>query len=186
MKFDITALNKVTLLQCLYAFSEPIALGHIEYQTKKEAGENVEGLTQEECESYLSDFYKLYKTKKNHEILDYCNGKPQKIIFEVKKENRIILDTSGYDERNGLFRSFEALLNAFLFEEIKIVNKGYTPESIQIERQTKNRPKEEQAVFKSIIKDLVHKSDSKGKYWAINPNKEEHYNKLLGLNLLNS
>lgn len=186
MKFDITTLNKVTLLQCLYAFSEPIALGQIEYQVKKEAGENVEGLTEEECESYLSDFYKLYNTKKNHEILDYCNGKPQKVIFEIKKGDRIILDTSGYDERNGLYRSFEALLNTFLFEEIKIINKGYTSESIQIERETKNRPKEELATFKTIIKDLIYKSDNKGKYWAINLSKKEHYNKLLGLNLLNS
>lgn len=83
MEFDITHLDKKLLIQSLYAHSEPLNLGKIEYDKKMELGINVLGLTDAECDLILYDYNQLESGYLK--ILDYYKGKPMKLIFEKKK-----------------------------------------------------------------------------------------------------
>jgi len=123
MEFDITNLDKKLLIQTLFAHAAPLSLGKEEYKKGKQRGENVDGLTDEECEMMLNEFNHLVVG--GIKILDYHKGKPIKLVFYKNKNGRILSDSCSYDARNGMFRFFEAMLNIFSLDEILITKKGY-------------------------------------------------------------
>ncbi len=181
MIFDITDIDKVNLIKCLYIYSEPIGLGNAEYEGRRRRDENVIGLTDDECKEYLNEFYNDFTTYKIYSIVDYCKGKPIKLGFFVTSKGRVIVDTDSYDERNGLYRFFEALLNTYLLEEIKIVKKGYPRESIEMAQKYIPRSKEQIMIFKKILTDCIKKYDLYGRYWTIDEIKNKQINSLLDL-----
>lgn len=172
MEFDITHLDKKLLIQTLFAHSAPIGLGEAQYKVLKLRGDNVDGLTDEECELMLLEF--------NHSeggyahVADYCKGKPMKLDFYKKKNGRVVADSDGYDSRNGKYRFLEALLNIFFIDEVLITKKGYRPyifEGIGLEM---TRSDEDTKKIKEIIKNTVRQEEGDVKYWRIDTNKVEY------------
>jgi hypothetical protein len=165
MEFDITHLDKKQLVQTLFAHSAPLNLGKVEYYVREARGENVIGLTDEECEMILFEF--------NHfdsgglRILDYHYGKPMKLVFDKKRNGRVLVDSSRYDARNGKYRFFEAMLNIFSLEEIFITKKGYRQYVLDELPKHLIRTKEQENIFKNLIKNTIQKNNEYGKYWAI-------------------
>ena len=170
MEFDITNLDEILVLKSLFAYSEPLGMGEVEYQIRNNRSENVIGLTDEECEYILK---KAYDSQRFHivSILDYYKGKPMKIEFVFKPNGRKLLNTDDYDYRNGRYRAFEAFLDTFLYEEIKITKKEFShyvwyKESVD----HFSRPKEVVEKFRRIIKQFILKNGVYGKYWTIDEN----------------
>jgi len=168
MEFDITQLDKKLLIQTLFSHSAPVSLGQVEYYLRNKWGENVDGLTDKECEFILYEYNKL--NTGIIKILDYHKGKPMKLTFYKKNNGRVIVDSSSYDERNGKYRFFEALLNIFLLDEIRIIKKGYRQYSMSNLQDHLLRPKEQEAIFKNILKNTIQKENEFGKYWTIDEN----------------
>jgi len=170
MEFDITTLDKNLVIQTLFAHSAPKYLGKVEYDYRKKLGDTVDGLTDEECEMILAPFEEL-----NHEgnirLLDYHKGKPMKMNFEKKRNGRILLDTNSYDMRNGLYRSLEAFLNIFNLDEIFITKKGYRLFSKADLDKDLIRTKEQDEMFRNILKNTIPKQYSYGKYCSIDESK---------------
>ena len=75
MEFDVTKLDKVLLLQSLFAHSNPLGLGVSEYKYRKQKGDNVDGLTEEECHILLAEFNEnfLYQKINVKKILRNCS-----------------------------------------------------------------------------------------------------------------
>lgn len=165
MQFDITELDKTLLIQTLFAHANPLGMGKFEYSHQKSLGDNVDGLTAEECELILC----VYDDRKSGitKVLDYHKGKPIKLFFERKPNGRVLVSTNGYDSRNGKYRFFEALLNIFSLDEILITKKGYGQFALADLQEHLIRPKAEEAVFKSILKHTMAKENKLGKYYAI-------------------
>jgi len=165
MEFDITHLDKKLLIQTLYANSAPLRLGQAEYDQRKKWGENVCGLTDNECETFLYEF--------NHfdsgglRILDYHNGKPMKLVFYKTIYGRVLVDSGSYDARNGKYRFFEAMLNIFSLDEIFITKKGYKRFVMTDLPEHLIRPKEQETIFQNLIKNTKQKENIFGKYWVI-------------------
>ena len=88
MEFDITHLDKKQLIQTLFAHSAPLNLGKAEYNIRKARGENVIGLSDEECEMILLEFNEF--DTGGLRILDYHKGKPMKLVFDKKRNGRIL------------------------------------------------------------------------------------------------
>lgn len=169
MEFDITNTDKKLLIQTLFAHSAPLRLGYYEYDFRKRFGDNVDGLSDEECESILHDFNQL--DTGGLRILDYHKGKPMKLTFYKNNNSRILVDTGGYDSRNGKYRFFEALLNIFFLDEILITKKGYRHFVMTDLPKHLIRPKEQEYIFKNLIKNTIQKENEYGKFWAFNETK---------------
>lgn len=155
MQFDITQLDKKLVVQTLFAHAAPLGYGKMEYTSRKNKGDNVDGLTDQECDLILSDF----ETKPSGviKLLDYHKGKPMKLFFEKKRNGRILVSTNGYDSRNGKYRFFEAMLNIFTLDEILITKKGYAQFALADLPKDLVRPKDQEAVFKSLLKHTIAK-----------------------------
>ncbi|MDR0969995.1 MAG: hypothetical protein LBM67_05610 [Lentimicrobiaceae bacterium] len=169
MEFDITQLDKKILVQALFAHSAPLNLGQAEYDYKKKLGDNVDGLSDEECEMILYEF-KHFNTG-GLRILDYHKGKPIKLVFYKNRNGRVLVDTGSYDARNGKYRFFEALLNIFSIDEILITKKGYKHYEMTDLPEHLVRPKEQEEMFKNILKNTIERENEYGKYWSIDENK---------------
>jgi hypothetical protein len=169
MEFDITYLDKKLLIQTLFAHSEPLNLGKEEYTIRKKRGENVDGLTDEECESILYNFNQL--DIGSIRILDYHKGKPMKLVFDKKRNGRVLVDSDSYDERNGKYRFFEAMLNIFSIDEIYITKKGFKQFTFSNIPKRLTRSKEQEEKFKTLLRNLIEKKGRLGKYWIIDENK---------------
>jgi hypothetical protein len=146
-------------------------MGIVEYYNREIAGENVEGLTNKECENILMEFNQINVGYRH--ILDYHKGKPMKLIFVKKNSGRILVSSADYDARNGKYRFLEALINTFVAEDILITRKGYKNSTLydlkahpQLERS-----KEDEAYFRDMIKNTIQKENQYGKYWVINDEK---------------
>jgi len=168
MEFEITRLDKKLLIQTLFSHSAPLGFGELEYDHRKKWGENVDGLTDDECEFILYKFNQL--DAGNIRLLDYYKGKPMKLNFDKKASGRVLADSDGYDTRNGKYRFFEALLDIFFLDEILITKKGFRQFFIIDLQEQLKRPKEQEAIFKNILKNTIKKENEYGKYWEIDDN----------------
>ena len=165
MEFDITNLDKKLVIQTLFINSAPLNFGQAEYDQRKKWRENVDGLTHEESETLLFEFKHIDSGVLR--ILDYHKGKPMKLVFYKKNNGRVLVDTGSYDARNGKYRFFEAMLNIFSLDEIFITKKGYKQFVMTDLPDHLIRPKEQEAIFKDLIKHTIQKENEFGKYWAI-------------------
>jgi len=172
MEFDITHLDKKLVIQTLFAHSSPLSLGEAEYDFRKHKGDNVDGLTDGECELILLQFYDL--DSGNIRLLDYHKGKPMKLNLEKKLNGRILVDSSNYDARNGKYRFFEAFLNIFSLDEILITKKGYKRFSMSDLEKELIRPKQQEMIFKNILKNTIQRENEMGKYWSIDEGRVEY------------
>jgi len=170
MKFDITNIDKKKLLKTLFSHSFPTnhGVGKVEYLVRKDRGENVDSLTDEECEDILFNFNTYSDIlPQSFRILDYYKGKPIKIVFDKQKNGRILVDSCGYDSRNGKYMFLVAMLNEFPKEEIFIVRKKYLPYTLSEIKDMDYLSKEEEAYFKNIIASSTKKQNSFGSYWQL-------------------
>lgn len=166
MEFDITNIDKRLLVQTLFAHSAPIGLGEAEYKVRKDRGENVDGLTDEECNFMLYEFNNSHSLSESYKIADYHNGKPMKLNFYRNKNGRVIVDSGSYDARNGKYRFLEAMLNIFSMDEIQITKKGYRHYIMTDLPDYLVRPKAQDEMFKELIKNTIQKENQFGKYWT--------------------
>ncbi|MBP1631279.1 MAG: hypothetical protein H6Q15_2172 [Bacteroidetes bacterium] len=164
MQFDITTIDKKLLLQSLYIGSTACGLGVCEYAIRKTRGENVDTLSDEECETALLEF--TTSNVGNYRIFDYHKGKPLKINFCKKKNGRIIADTYGYDSRNGRYQFFKIMLDTFPINEIKIIKKTYSPNEDDIKKH-ENTPSEEIVYYKEKLKLSTKHKDVYGTFWKL-------------------
>lgn len=169
MEFDITNLDKRLLIQALFAHSAPRGFGIEEYKFRDKVGDNVDALTDEECDIILLELND--KELGSIRLLDYPKGKPMKLDLYKKNNGRILASTEGYDYRNGKYRYFEALLNIFSMDEILITKKGYSAYSMSSLPEDLIRPKEQETIFKNLLKNMVQKENEFGKYWVIDESK---------------
>lgn len=165
MEFDITHLDRKLLLRSLLAFAEPIGFGIIEYDNRKAKNQNVDGITDEECEVILYEFENMEKGYKR--VLDYYRGQPLKLDFYKKANGQMFASSTSYDERNGKYRFLEALLNSFLKDEIKIIRKSYGDHDIKRQPEHLDRPEQVIKGFKKIIDDCEILYGDFGKYWGL-------------------
>lgn len=172
MQFDITNLDKKLLIQTLFAHAAPLALGNVEYSILKSDGDNVDGLTEEECEEILFEFNKL--DTGHIKLLDYHKGKPMKLNFEKKRNGQILTDSDSYDLRNGKYRFFEALLDIFHLDEILITKKGFREFAFSGQHEHLIRPKEQISKFKSLLKNSRLISEENYKYWVIDKSQNSY------------
>ncbi len=163
MEFNITRLDKVLLIQTLYAHSSPIGLGQAEYDLRDFRNELVSGVPIDECKSILAF---AERNGPHTRVLDYLNGKPIKLNFFQKNNGEIITDASSYDERNGKFRFLEALLNVFDMNEILIIKKGYDSITREyLDNKAPKRPTDKLLELMSLLKHTIKYKDEKGSYW---------------------
>lgn len=172
MQFDITHLDKKLVIQTLFAHSAPLSLGQVQYEVLKIRGDNVDGLTDDECEEILAEFNDL--SEGHLRLLDYHKGKPMKLIFEKKKDGRVLVDTDSYDARNGEYRFFEALLDIFSIDEIFITKKGYRQFTLTDLQDHLKRPKEQLKKFKNLLRNTLQVDKNGHKYWVIDETKAEY------------
>lgn len=165
MVFNVTNLDKVLLLQTLYAHASPKGLGRIEYSVRAKKGENVVGLTDEECEMILS----TEEPDATAILVDYYKGKPIKLDFQHEPNGTILVDSNGYDLSNGRFRFLEALLNVFDVDEIEITKKEYPVHLDDMLDEHTTIPIEEIVLLKNILKHTIKHTDN-GTYWKIDAN----------------
>lgn len=169
MVFDITQLDKTLLIQTLFAHSSPINYGCLEYNYRKKLGDNVDGLSEKECEDIL--YVYNHTEAEYYYILDYHKGKPMKLNFKKNKNGRVIVSSESYDERNGKYRFFEALLNIFSLDEIFIIKKGYKDFDLLEIPEELIRNKNDEKIFKNILKNTIEIKNTYGKVWTIDESK---------------
>jgi hypothetical protein len=162
MIFDITNLDKHLLIQTLYDHASSNGAGSGEQLARTARGENILGLTDKECDQILN--YDL--SSQNVRILDYCKGRPIKLVFEHRRNGNIFVDSSGYDSRNGRFRFLQALLDVFDLDEIAIKKKGYPQHLNDMINECTSIPQEELTLLKNLVKNTV-KHTNNGTYWKI-------------------
>ncbi len=171
MEFDVTKLDKVLLLQSLFAHSNPLGLGVSEYKYRKQKGDNVDGLTEEECHILLAEFNESTELPESFRIADYHKGKPLKIDLYKQKNGRVIAYSDAYDARNGKYRYLEALLDIFSLDEILIIKKGYRHYTLSDLPKHLIRTKEQEAVFKELLKNTNQIEDEYGKVYVFDEKK---------------
>lgn len=162
MVFNVTKLDKVLLLKTLYDHAAPQGLGRAEYFVRAERGENVVGLTDEECNLILSADHPDLTVS----LMDYYKGKPIKLSFDYQRNGEILVDTNGYDSRNGRYRFLQALLGIFDLEEIVIVKKGYPAYLNEMIDEHTVVAAEELALMKNMLRQTIKHTDN-GTYWKI-------------------
>lgn len=172
MEFDITEIDKKLLIRALFAYSAPVGIGVAEYAIRKARKENVDGLSDEDCNEILFDFNQIEKG--NMRVLDYLKGKPMKLDLIKKTNGRILTNSAAYDARNGRFRFLEAMLDTFSADEIMIVKKGYPEFNFSGQAENLKRPKANEKMFRAVIKNTIKKESKYGKYWAINENEKDY------------
>jgi hypothetical protein len=163
MEFIITDLDKVLLIQTLYAHADARGLGRVEYTAKDFNGLLVSGIPIHECKELLQ-----IAEEKEHRVrvVDYHNGKPIKLGFHFKRNGEIMTDSSAYDDRNGRYRFLEAILNIFNLDEIMITKKGYN-EFLNEKFKTKGtmQPEATMIEFTYMLKNMKKVKDHRGTYW---------------------
>ena len=162
MTFDITKLDKVTLLQALYIHADPKGYGIYQYNQKNALGKNVIGLTNEECGNILG----TAKSEFNGYLVDYVNGKPIKLDFNVQENGDIWVNSNAYDISHGRYRFFEALLSVFDLEEIAITDKDYPHGLDELLDTATTREDYETQILKNILEQTIERSDN-GTYWTL-------------------
>lgn len=177
MVIDITHLDKTLLIQALFAFANPAGLGKAEFLFRKIKGDNVDGLTEAECELILSQVENIEYT--HVQLIDYLKGKPIKLNFYRKKNGRILVETSSYDSRNGKYRFLEALLNFFPLDEIYITRKTFEPYTFTNIPEHLLRSKEQLSLFKTLLNNTIQKENNLGKYSIIDQSKVNYISPIL-------
>ncbi len=157
MKFDITNIDKVKLLQALYDYANPAECGKSEYLSRKSNGENPSELTNYDCNLALKNFNEDKYTPGLFHIFDYYNGKPLKVDFCRLQTGRVIVSSASYDKRNGNYRFLSAMLNNFSTEDIIILDKA-------LHTDIKN---DNDKYFKAILETTVRVRSEFGYYWKI-------------------
>lgn len=171
MEFDITDIDKKLLIRTLFAHSAPLGLGKAEYDVRKSRGQVVDGIGDEECGYLLSEYNSSYERPAGFSILDYHKGKPMKLNFFRKTNGKVVVDSDSYDARNGKYRFLEAMLNTFLIDEIKITKKGYRQFTMVDLPSHLERPKEQNKMFKDLLKNTEQKKNEYGKFWEFDKSK---------------
>ena len=173
MVFDISDLDKVVLLQALYAHAEAAGYGKLEYKIKDRRGIRVNGLSLEEAKAIWEKSAAQIASSGSAEVVDYHNGKPIKL--DVKRNpstQRLLAYSSSFDTRNGRYRFLEALLSSFGNEEIIIKEKGYSGHFNDAEKGghvPDVRPQSETKLLRQLLRSALKVSDIKGTYWKLNP-----------------
>jgi hypothetical protein len=167
MEFDITHIDRKILVRALLVYAEPVGYGAFEYENRKAKKQNIDGLTDKECEDILFDYENMEIGHKR--VLDYYRGKPLKIDFYKKENGQMFANSNAYDERNGKYRFFEALLDFIIIDEIKILRKNYGENDIIGQPEHIYRPNEIIKELKKIIDNCEVHQDEFGKYWSTNP-----------------
>ncbi|MDR1347787.1 MAG: hypothetical protein LBJ63_05060 [Prevotellaceae bacterium] len=168
MEFDITNIDRKVLLKAVFEFATPIGVGVAEYFVKKENGENVDSLTDDECDEILYQF-NTSSSNKHIRILDYYKGKPMKLIFYKAKNGKISVQSDRYDSRNGKYRFLEAMLNYFSVSEVLILKKGYNRDIMSELPEHLVKTKEQESLFTNLLKNAIMKENKYGKYWELPP-----------------
>jgi len=169
MEFDVTHINKVTLIQALFAHASPRGLGTSEYIFLKNKGINVLTVDEAFCHSVLHKF-----NKADHGvfmIVDYHNGVPVKLTLQKKRNGRVLTNSDSYDSRNGKYKFLEAMINTFPLDEIYITDKKYHEWLFDEAESSKKISEDEQIDFGIIIKRMVKNSYELGTYWSIDKSK---------------
>lgn len=167
MEFDITHIDRKILVRALLVYAEPVGYGAFEYENRKAKKQNVDGLTDKECEDILYEYENMGIGHKR--VLDYYRGQPLKIDFYKKENGQMFANSNAYDERNGKYRFFEALLDFIIIDEIKILRKNYGENDIIGQPEHIYRPNKIIKELKKIIDNCEVHQDEFGKYWSINP-----------------
>jgi hypothetical protein len=169
MKFDITNIDKKSLLKALYSFSTPKGMGVVEFDKSN----NIENLSDSECDEMLLEFTKSTKGG-IFTIADYYKGKPLKIFFNKSKKGRITVSADGYDSLNGVYSFFDIMLKTFLFDEILVTKKW---SALFVNKPSKNdfSAYKRYSLFVQMIKNAVECHNDYGRYWQIQKN---DFNKL--------
>jgi len=168
MEFDITNIDKKLLVKTLIAHSNTIGLGKEEYKFRKSFGEIVDGINDIECDYILSEYNNSKKGRSHFEILDYYKGKPIKLNFYRNSKGKVLVNTDSYDVRNGKYRFLESMLNTFFLDEIKIIKKGYRQFLMTDLPESLKRNKEQNKLFRELLKNTDLKKDNSGNFWAFN------------------
>ena len=74
-------------------------------------------------------------------------------------------------KKNGKYRFLEALLNTFMIDEIKITKKGYRQYYMKHLPSQLIRPKEQNEIFKNLLKNMTRGEDEFGKHWIFDESK---------------
>ncbi len=170
MTFDVTNLDKILLIKTLYAHAEPVGLGKVEYSNKAKKGENVIGLTDEECK----DILRMDTPDIIPPLIDYLKGKPIKLDLDHQANGKIWVSALSYDLCNGRYRFLEALLNVFDLDEILFIKKDYPGPLDEIIDENTNRPIEETLLLKDVVKCTIQHTDKNGTYWTIDTDEVDY------------
>ena len=94
-----------------------------------------------------------------------------KIDLYKQKNGRVIAYSDAYDARNGKYRYLEALLDIFSLDEILIIKKGYRHYTLSDLPKHLIRTKEQEAVFKELLKNTNQIEDEYGKVYVFDEKK---------------
>jgi hypothetical protein len=169
MEFDITCIDKILLLQTLFAHSAPVNLNETDGAIRKTWGEHVDWLEEKECEQILAEFFAMEIGIVR--ILNDYKEKPMQLAFCKNKNGRVLADTGNYDARNGKYRFFEAMLNIFSPDEILITKKGYAQNGMLNLPAHLKRSTEQELIFEILIRNTIQHVNEFGKYWLIDKTK---------------
>ncbi len=148
MILDVTNLDKKLLIRALYDSSSPIGMGKVEYYVRKERGDFVHDITDEECEYLLSDFENLcpkeHKLEASYygeeedednpefhgtsaKVADYIKGVTLKLnLYRPYSDfSKVYVYSDAYDMRNGFYMFLETLIKNFPLTDFRIVDKEY-------------------------------------------------------------
>lgn len=167
MDFIVNNINRIQLIQAIYIHADPKGYGELEHKVRDEKGENVEGLTDEECREIIE----AADPGSNGYLVDYLKGKPLKLEFYEKSNGQVLASSAAYDLRNGKYRFFEALLNTFSLDEILIASKSYPSHMIAMINEKSERPAKQNKIFENVLKNTIKHQDELGTYWKIDTEK---------------
>ncbi len=162
MKFNVTNLDKVLLLQTLYVHADPKGYGVGRYNDLQQQGKIVEGLSRKECEVILN----RRQGEGTGYLVDYYNGKPIKLYIEDMPADQLWINSIPYDLAHGRFRFLEALLNTFDPEEIIITKKEYDPFHYQWHFKRENARINEYELAQ-LLDHASSFTDKTGTFWKI-------------------
>ena len=163
MIFDITDLDKIQVLQALYANGNPKGYGEIEWSMK-----DVHGLSTKEAQRIFNHSQSIYDFSNGSHDIDYVNGVPIKWESKIVK-GRYLLYPSGYDLRHGNYKAFDILYKTFMHDEFSIVRKGFGSSIVTGERPEKDEDYsiERKAKYSKILKQTTRKVMPYGIRWFL-------------------